>query len=64
MRSNINVIRYASIYRFKGLEEDCVILSGVGAKPRVDIEENLKDMLLTGASRAKILLYILCRFGT
>lgn len=64
LRSNINVIRYASIYRFKGLEEDCVILSGVGTKPRVDIEENLKDMLLTGASRAKILLYILCRFGT
>jgi superfamily I DNA/RNA helicase len=55
-------IRYSSIYRFKGLEAECVILCGVGATPRKDIGENLKSLLLAGASRAKILLYILHRY--
>ena len=53
-----NSIRYSSVYKFKGLESDCVLFTGLGADGRDDIQENMKSVLLTGASRAKSLLYV------
>jgi hypothetical protein len=50
-------IRYATIYRFKGLEADCVILSGF-SEP---IEGTLNTELYCAASRAKFLLHIFFR---
>jgi hypothetical protein len=54
-------IRYLSVYRFKGLEADCVLFTGIGRPARADIKEDPKAVLLTGASRAKKLLYLFCR---
>lgn len=54
-------IRYSSIYRFKGLESDCVLLTGIGRQARPDIQEDPRAVLLTGASRARKLLYVFHR---
>ncbi len=48
-------IRYATIYRFKGLESDCVILTGA---TKSDSRE-MKCKLYCAASRARFLLYVL-----
>lgn len=56
-----NEIRYSSVYRFKGLEADCVLLTGVGTEPRPDIAENRRALFYVGASRAKMLLYVFHR---
>lgn len=50
-------IRYATIYRFKGLEADCVILSGF-SRPKVG---ETQSELYCAASRAKLMLYALYR---
>lgn len=52
-----SAIRYATIYRFKGLEADCVILSGF---PRPKTGETQCE-LYCAASRAKLMLYALYR---
>jgi hypothetical protein len=54
-------IIYSSVYRFKGLEADCVLFTGVGSPATSDIKEDPKAVLLTGASRAKKLLYVFHR---
>ena len=54
-------IRYLSVYRFKGLEADCVLFTGIGKPARADLPEDPKAVLLTGASRAKKLLYLFWR---
>ena len=56
-----NKIRYSSVYRFKGLEADCVLFTGINSEPRSDIEEDLRSILFTGGSRAKMLLYLFSR---
>jgi DNA helicase IV len=56
-----DTIRYLSVYRFKGLEADCVLFTGIGRPARADIREDPKAVLLTGASRAKKLLYLFYR---
>jgi hypothetical protein len=50
-------IRYSSIYKFKGLEAECVLFTGL-RNGRKDIHENVKSALFTGATRAKSLLYV------
>jgi hypothetical protein len=50
-------IRYATIFRFKGLEADCVILTGFR---RLKAGE-LNPTLYCAASQAKLLLYALYR---
>jgi hypothetical protein len=50
-------IRYSSIYKFKGLEAECVLFTGLG-NGRNDMLEDMSSVLLTGASRAKSLLYV------
>jgi superfamily I DNA and RNA helicase len=55
---NSKNIRYSSIYKFKGLEADCVLLTGLEDDSRHDIKENMKAVMFTGASRAKSLLYV------
>lgn len=47
-------IRYATIYRFKGLEADCVILTGF-SRP---VQGKLNTELYCAASRAKFLLHV------
>lgn len=54
-------IRYSSICNFKGLEADCIILSGIGTRTGVHIGQNLKDLLMIGASAARFLLYVVHR---
>jgi hypothetical protein len=53
-------IRYATIYRFKGLEADCAILSGF-SRPA---PEQSNCELYCAASRAKLMLHILYRKAT
>lgn len=56
-----DAVRYATLYRFKGLEADCVILVGFGAGV-VDPEiEHERQQLYVAASRAKLLLYVFHR---
>jgi superfamily I DNA and RNA helicase len=57
--ANENAIRYSSVYRFKGLEADCVLCFGFNRRGRDDIKENYRSILMAGASRAKSLLYLL-----
>lgn len=47
-------IRYATIYRFKGLEADCVILTGF-SRP---VQGKMNTELYCAASRAKFLLHV------
>ena len=56
-------IRYATVYRFKGLEADCVILTGIDPEVRWLDEQQQQQMLYVAASRAKKLLYIFHRPG-
>lgn len=52
-----NVVRYATVYRFKGLEADCAILTGF---PRPTDEQSSRE-LYVAASRARSLLHIMYR---
>jgi hypothetical protein len=58
---NSDEIQYSSIYRFKGLEADCIILTGINKESRKDIIEGMHAILLTAATRAKMLLYVFLR---
>lgn len=51
------VIRYATIYRFKGLETDCAILCGFNRRD----DDRSRRELYVAASRAKALLFALFR---
>ncbi|MEO2016230.1 MAG: NERD domain-containing protein [Fuerstiella sp.] len=55
--SDSNAIRYATIFRFKGLEADCVILSGF----RRPSNDHSNCELYCAASRAKLMLHVLYR---
>ncbi len=55
--ANERSIQYATIFRFKGLEADCVILTGF-RRPKAG---ELDPALYCAASRAKLLLYALYR---
>ena len=58
---NENEIRYSSIYRFKGLETECAILSGFNLEPRHDIKEDILKVLYSATSRAKVYLLVFLR---
>jgi superfamily I DNA/RNA helicase len=55
--ANDRSIQYATIFRFKGLEADCVILTGFRRPKAGDVDPTL----YCAASRAKLLLYALYR---
>lgn len=57
-------IRYSTLHRFKGLESDCVILSGVGGGGWQAEEARLREQLYVAASRARVLLYVFERAGS
>jgi hypothetical protein len=57
-------IRYSTLHRFKGLEADCVILSGVGGGGWQTEEGRLREQLYVAASRARVLLYVFERAGS
>jgi superfamily I DNA/RNA helicase len=59
------VIRYCTLHRFKGLEEDCVILGGIGMKGwQPTMPELYRAMLYVAASRARVRLFLLHRPGS
>lgn len=56
-------IRYATIHRFKGLEADCVLVTGVGLDPTDPrapdaLDDAERALLYVAASRARLLLQI------
>lgn len=56
-------IRYATIHRFKGLEADCVLVTGVGLDPTDPrapdaLDDAERALLYVAASRARLLLEI------
>lgn len=56
-QASANGVRYATIYRFKGLETDCAILTGFSRpEPGTSAPE-----LYVAASRAKLLLHVMYR---
>lgn len=57
-------IRYSTLHRFKGLESECVILSGVGGGGWQTEEGRLREQLYVAASRARVLLYVFERAGS
>lgn len=58
-----NDIRFSTIQAFKGLEEECVLLTGVGiASENIDAEHE-RILTYVGASRAKLLLHVFHRPG-
>ena len=52
-----DAVRYATLFRFKGLETDCAILSGF---QRPQSEQRARE-LYVAASRAKMLLHLMYR---
>jgi hypothetical protein len=52
-------VRYATVYRFKGLEDDCVILLGFADPKTADDEE--RKRLYVAASRARLRLFLVIR---
>ncbi len=55
-----DAVRYATLYRFKGLETDCAILTGF-RRPK---SEQRSRELYVAASRAKMLLHLMYRSDT
>jgi len=55
------VIRYATVWRFKGLECDCAILTGFDVGGAEAGDETARRLLYVAASRAKHCLWILRR---
>ena len=56
-----DTVRYSTAYRFKGLEADCVILSGFGPEVVDSRDSEARRLLYVAASRAKLLLYVFYR---
>jgi superfamily I DNA/RNA helicase len=57
-------VRYATLHRFKGLEADCVIITGIGTRAwQHDSPELFRAMLYVAASRARVRLFLLHRPG-
>ena len=52
-------VRYATVFRFKGLEDDCVILLGFADPQSADDEE--RKRLYVAASRARLRLFLVIR---
>ena len=53
-----NTIRHATAKKFKGLEADCVLLTGVGRKSSYYVGEKMRRFVYVGGSRARVLLHV------
>jgi len=56
-------VRYETIHRFKGLDADVVLLTGVGEPTDTLSEQQLRTLLYIGATRARGVLYVFGREG-
>jgi len=56
-----NQVRYCTIHKFKGLEADCVLLTGVDTPNEHLSADAAKMFLYVGASRARMMLYVFRR---
>lgn len=56
-------VNYATLYRFKGLEADCVVVTGVGAESDRPGQPVGRRHLYVACSRARFLLYVFHRPG-
>ena len=53
-----NSIRYCTIHKFKGLEADCVLLTGMGAPSSFFTPEHMQRFRYVGGSRARVILHV------
>ena len=53
-----NSVRHATAKKFKGLEADCVLLTGVGMPSRYYHGEQLRRFVYVGGSRARVVLHV------
>jgi len=53
-----NSVRYSTVHKFKGLEADCVLLTGIGAPSQFYGEEHWRRFTYVGGSRAKVVLHV------
>lgn len=53
-----NSVRYSTIHKFKGLESDCVLLTGMGAPSSFFGPEHMDRFRYVGGSRAKFILHV------
>ncbi len=53
-----NSIRYSTIHKFKGLEADCVLLTGMDAPSGFFGPEHMKRFRYVGGSRARVILHV------
>jgi hypothetical protein len=58
-----NTIRYETVHRFKGLEADCILLTGIGQPSDYYREEHWRRFEYIGGSRARVVLHVFRRPG-
>lgn len=58
-----NTVRYSTIHKFKGLEADCILLTGIGEPSRYYQGEHWLRFLYVGGSRARVVLHVFAREG-
>ncbi len=59
-----NTVPYATVHRFKGLEADCVLLTGIGEPSAYYRQEHWRRFLYVGGSRARAVLHVFARPGS
>ncbi len=53
-----NSVRYSTVHKFKGLESDCVLLTGMGAPSGFFGPEHMMRFRYVGGSRARVILHV------
>jgi len=53
-----NSIRYSTVHKFKGLEADCVLLTGMGKPSSYFGPEHMDRFRYVGGSRARVILHV------
>ncbi|MBU8921648.1 MAG: NERD domain-containing protein/DEAD/DEAH box helicase [Bacteroidales bacterium] len=53
-----NTIRYSTVHKFKGLETDCVLLTGIGQPSAYYTENHMSRFRYVGGSRARVVLHV------
>jgi len=53
-----NTVRYSTIHKFKGLEADCVLLTGIGQPSTFYTEDHMQRFKYVGGSRARVILHV------
>lgn len=53
-----NTVRYATVHKFKGLEADCVLLTGIDQPSNYYDEGHMARFVYVGGSRARVVLHV------